>query len=140
MLFKRFILFILSSIIDRNILDTESNPCWIGFWFLEFTTTFNMADNIFWWFICEKQSLSVNQNLAMKICCSWGLVRNNRNYSPIFHPRFVIRFCLRRHSTPRRFFWLQRTIIIDVVKILKRFSVFSFSSIQDQDKRNRYKK
>ena len=86
----------------------------VGFGFLEFTTTFNMADNIFWWFICEKQSLSVNQNLAMKICFSWGLVRNNKNYSPIFH--YHRRCRLRRSSL-----WvlLKRTIIMYVIEILK---------------------
>ena len=81
---------------------------------MEFTTTFNMADNIFWWFICEKQSLSVNQNLAMKICCSWGLVKNNKNYSPIFH--YHRRCRLRR---PSLWFLLKRTIIMYVIEILK---------------------
>ena len=100
-----------------------------------------MADNIFWWFICEKQSLSVNQNLAMKICCSWGLVRNNRNYSPIFHPRFVIRFCLRRHSTPRRFLVTTNNNNTTLLKFSKGFLSSLFhqfkNKIKETDTRNK---
>ena len=50
-----------------------------------------LPQTIFLWVLCEKQSLGVNQNIAMKICL--GLVWNNTNYMPIFHTAAISHSC-----------------------------------------------